>query len=37
MTMPSPQPKPDSRKYHDLITDIEKGVIKIPKFQREFV
>jgi hypothetical protein len=37
MTTPRPQPKPDSRKYHDLITDIEKGVIKIPKFQREFV
>ncbi|APX25295.1 MAG: DUF262 domain-containing protein [Rhodobacteraceae bacterium] len=37
MTTPRSQPKPDSRKYHDLITDIEKGVIKIPKFQREFV
>ena len=37
MTTPRPQPKPDSRKYQDLITDIEKGVIKIPKFQREFV
>lgn len=37
MTNPRPQPKPDSRKYHDLINDIEKGVIKIPKFQREFV
>ena len=37
MTTPRPQPKPDSRKYLDLITDIEKGVIKIPKFQREFV
>ncbi|WP_323032427.1 DUF262 domain-containing protein [Paracoccus sp. (in: a-proteobacteria)] len=37
MTTPRPQPKPDSRKYHDLINDIEKGVIKIPKFQREFV
>lgn len=37
MTSPRPQPKPDSRKYHDLINDIEKGVIKIPKFQREFV
>lgn len=31
------QPKPDSRKYSDLINDIEKGIIKIPKFQREFV
>ena len=37
MTTPRPQPKPDSRKYQDLITDIEKGVIKIPKFQRDFV
>lgn len=37
MTSPRPQPKPDSRKYHDLINDIAKGVIKIPKFQREFV
>jgi hypothetical protein len=37
MTSPRPQPKPDSRKYHDLISDIEKGIIKIPKFQREFV
>ncbi len=37
MTTPRPQPKPDSRKYQDLIADIEKGVIKIPKFQREFV
>ena len=37
MTTPRPQPKPDSRKYHDLINDIEKGIIKIPKFQREFV
>ncbi|MBP7002830.1 DUF262 domain-containing protein [Amaricoccus sp.] len=37
MTSPRPQPKPDSRKYRDLITDIEKGVIKIPKFQRDFV
>jgi len=37
MTTPRPQPKPDSRKYQDLISDIERGVIKIPKFQREFV
>ncbi|MFC4671447.1 DUF262 domain-containing protein [Seohaeicola nanhaiensis] len=37
MTTLRPQPKPDSRKYQDLIADIEKGVIKIPKFQREFV
>jgi len=31
------QPKPDSKKYADLISEIQKGVIKIPKFQREFV
>ena len=31
------QPKPNSKKYLDLINDIEKGIIKIPKFQREFV
>ena len=31
------QPKPDSKKYSELINDIERGIIKIPKFQREFV
>lgn len=31
------QPKPDSKKYLDLIHDIQKGIIKIPKFQRDFV
>ncbi len=31
------QPKPDSKKYTDLISEIEKGQIKIPKFQRDFV
>lgn len=31
------QPKPDSKKYADLINEIEKGIIKIPKFQRDFV
>ncbi len=31
------QPKPESRKYSDLSSDIEKGIIKIPKFQRDFV
>lgn len=36
MTM-SRQPKPDSIKYTDLIREIEKGQIKIPKFQRNFV
>lgn len=31
------QPKPDSKKYTDLISEILKGQIKIPKFQRDFV
>ena len=31
------QPKPDSKKYSDLINEISKGEIKIPKFQRDFV
>lgn len=31
------QPKPDSKKYSDLINDIRRGIIKIPKFQRDFV
>lgn len=31
------QPKPDSKKYTDLISEIQKGHIKIPKFQRDFV
>jgi len=31
------QPKPDSKKYTDLISEIQKGQIKIPKFQRNFV
>ncbi len=31
------QPKPDSKEYSELIYEIEKGIIKIPKFQREFV
>jgi len=31
------QPKPDSKKYADLIGEIQKGIIKIPKFQRDFV
>ena len=31
------QPKPDSKKYNDLISEINKGEIKIPKFQRDFV
>lgn len=31
------QPKPDSKRYSDLISEVQKGVIKIPKFQRNFV
>jgi len=31
------QPKPHSYKYHELLTYIKNGTIKIPKFQREFV
>lgn len=31
------QPKPDSKKYSDLINEIQKGIVKIPKFQRDFV
>ncbi|MEA3463543.1 MAG: DUF262 domain-containing protein [Patescibacteria group bacterium] len=31
------QPKPDSKKYDDLILEIQKGEIKVPKFQRNFV
>jgi len=31
------QPKPDSKKYSDLISEIQKGIIKVPKFQRDFV
>lgn len=31
------QPKPDSKTYDDLISDVKKGVIKVPKFQRDFV
>ncbi len=31
------QPKPDSKKYTDLISEIQRGQIKIPKFQRNFV
>ena len=33
----SKQPKPDSKKFTDLISEIQKGQIKIPKFQRDFV
>jgi len=31
------QPEPRNKKYRDLQSEIEKGEIKIPKFQREFV
>lgn len=33
----SNQPKPDSKNYDDLINEVQQGVIKIPKFQRDFV
>lgn len=35
--MNNQQPKPDSKHYSELISDIQRGIIKIPKFQREFV
>ena len=35
--MSNQQTKPESKSYSELIHDIEKGIIKIPKFQREFV
>ena len=31
------QPKPESKQYKDLIRELEKGVIQIPQFQRDFV
>lgn len=31
------QPEIQSKKYHHLISDIEQGYLKIPKFQRDFV
>lgn len=31
------QPKPDSKHYSELIMEIQKGIVKIPKFQRDFV
>lgn len=31
------QPRPESKKYKDLIHEIGNGDIKIPKFQRDFV
>jgi uncharacterized protein with ParB-like and HNH nuclease domain len=35
--MNNQQPKPDSKRYSDLISEIQNGIIKFPKFQREFV
>jgi hypothetical protein len=35
--MNNQQPKPDSKRYSDLKSEIQNGIIKIPKFQREFV
>ena len=31
------QPKPNTKKYDELISDVENGFIKVPKFQRDFV
>ncbi len=31
------QPKPNSIRFQELLTDIYRGAIKIPQFQREFV
>ena len=31
------QPKPDTKRYTELIFQIEKWQIKVPKFQRDFV
>lgn len=31
------QPEVQSKKYHHLISDIEQGYLKVPKFQRDFV
>lgn len=31
------QPKPDSKNYSNLINEVQKKIIKIPKFQRDFV
>jgi len=35
--MSNAQPKPESKSYSDLISEIQKGKIKVPKFQRNFV
>ena len=31
------QPKPDSKEYSELISEVKSGIIKVPKFQREFI
>ncbi len=31
------QPEPQSRSYESLLNDIDKGLVKIPQFQRDFV
>jgi len=31
------QPRPASKKYLDLIIEIQRVIIKVPKFQRNFV
>ena len=31
------QPKPQSKEYKDLIRELEKGIIQIPKFQSEIL
>lgn len=31
------QPQPDSMQYSSFVNDIDRGNIKIPQFQREFV
>ena len=31
------QPKPISRKYNELMENIEKGIYRLPKFQRDFI
>lgn len=35
--MDNQQPKPDPKCYERLISDIKDGIIKVPKFQRDFV
>lgn len=36
-TQTNQQPKPSSKQYSELIFEIQRGIIKIPKFQRDFV